>query len=215
MIFTMSYGTQLRAARDALKLTVEDAAEHIGVSRVAYTDWEAERAFPTKKHWPAIEAVLGIKLVLTALEEREPYDLNATYAFIARLNVRISAGNGHEIEHEEVDGQFAYRKDWLTKKGLLVPALRVIEAEGDSMSPTINDGDTILINTADRRLRSGEVYVFRTDEGPRLKRLHKSMDGRIRIVSDNPDKITYPDEWLTPGMEAEILGNVVHRSGGV
>lgn len=215
MLAPMSYGKQLRAAREALKLTQDDAAERIGVSRVGYTDWEAERAFPTKKHWPAIELVLGIKLVLTAMQEPATYELDDTYAFVSRLNVNISAGNGREVEHEEVDGKFAYRKDWLIKKKLMVPALRVIEAAGDSMSPTINDGDVILVNTADRKLRSNEVYAFRTEDGPRLKRLFKGMDGRVRVVSDNPDKISYPDEWLTPGMEAEIIGNVVHRSGGV
>ena len=118
-------------------------------------------------------------------------------------------------EHAEISGSHAYRRDWLAKKNLPIAALRVVEATGESMWPSIHAGDVVLINTADRRLRNGEAFAFRTEDGARIKRLFRQLDGRIRLVSDNPDKITYPDEWLTPGMEAEIIGLVVHRSGGV
>lgn len=215
MLCAMSYGALLRAAREALGLTQEQAAEKIGVSRVAYVDWEQENAAPTKKYWPAIEAALNVKLTLTAEQERPAYGIEEKYAFVQRLDVQVSAGNGRDNEFEEVEGTHAYRRDWLLKKGLSVPALRVVDAVGDSMWPSINDGDVVLINTADKRLRNGEAYAFRTDEGCRFKRLHKQLDGRIRVVSDNPDKINYPDEFLTPGMEATMIGAVVHRQGGV
>jgi phage repressor protein C with HTH and peptisase S24 domain len=83
------------------------------------------------------------------------------------------------------------------------------------MYPSISDGDVVLINTLDRTIKNGNVYAFKTDEGARIKRLFKLLDGRVRVSSDNPDKLTYPDEYLTPGMEVQILGKVVHRSGGV
>ncbi|MFO0325719.1 MAG: S24 family peptidase [Burkholderiales bacterium] len=213
----MSHGTILRAARESAGLSIDRAAELIGVSRVTITDWEAERAMPTRKHWPAIREHLGVSLALTSVEQPiAAYGVDdSKYAFIARYNVAASAGPGADNMHEEVDGRHAYRKEWLEKRNLVPAACRVIDAVGDSMEPTIFDGDTVLVNTASRKLISGKVFAFRTDEGVRLKRLHKQMDGRVRVSSDNPDKLTYPDEWLTPGMEAEIIGEVVHRSGAV
>lgn len=205
----------MKAARKAQNVSQEEAAERIGVSRVTIADWESERAAPTKKQWAAIERALGVRLILTAEQDVSPYVMDDKYAFIDRLAVKVSAGNGRENDFEEIEGHHAYRRDWLLKKGLPISALKVVDAEGESMWPSINHSDVVLVNTADRKLKSGGVYAFRTEEGCRFKRLFKQLDGRIRVVSDNPDKISYPDEWLTPGMEAEIIGAVVHRSGGV
>lgn len=137
------------------------------------------------------------------------------YAFIARYRIKGSAGTGRDNGHEEIGGTHAYRRDWLERKKLLAGACVVIEAEGDSMHPTIFDGDVVLINTQERTVANSQVYAFNTEDGVRIKRLFKQLDGRVRVVSDNPNKTTYPDEFLTPGMDVEIIGRVVHRSGGV
>ena len=94
----MSYGTDIKDAREALNLTQDALAERIGVSRVSINSWENESAAPTKKYWPALEAALGIKLTLSAEQERAPYALDEKYAFIPRLNALVSAGNGVENE---------------------------------------------------------------------------------------------------------------------
>lgn len=144
------------------------------------------------------------------------YDVtSAKYAFIRRMSVQAGAGPSATAEHDEVSGTHAYRRDWLEKRGLSAAACVVIDVKGESMHPTICDGDIVLVNTDERRIRSGNIYAFRTDEGVRLKRLHRQLDGRVRVTSDNPDKNTYPDEWLTPDSEASVIGLVVHRSGGV
>lgn len=211
----MTYSEQLKAARLRLKLTQEQAAEKIGVSRVAYADWESGRAQPRPNYFAAIADAIGLEFKLTAQEPSASYLPENRYAYIKKYNARAGAGIGQDNEHEEVQGRYAYRRDWLEKQKLIPAALVVIEADGESMHPTVFDGDDVLINTAQKAIISGKVYAFRTDEGARIKRLFKQLDGRIRVASDNPDKITYPDEFLTPGMDVDIIGMVVHRSGGV
>ena len=83
------------------------------------------------------------------------------------------------------------------------------------MQPTIFNGDTVLVNTGDRKIQNGQMYAFRHEDGARIKRLFTQLDGKVRVVSDNPDKITYPDEFLTPDTDAGMIGRVVHRSGRV
>ena len=211
----MGYGSRIKQARESLKLTQDDAAERIGVSRQGLRDWESEKAFPTRKHWAAIKDVLGVDILTGTMEPNAPYHVEDKYAFIRKYTAKAGAGVAQDNGHEEVDGKYAYRRDWLDRQKLQPGALVVIEAEGDSMYPTVFDGDIILIDTLQRSVVSGKVYAFRTDEGTRIKRLHKQMDGRVRVASDNPDKIAYPDEFLTPGMNVDIIGMVVHRSGGV
>lgn len=214
-MFAMTYGQDIRTALETAGLTQDQLAEMIGVSRVTVSSWINEGAAPTKKYWPAIEEALGIKLTLTTEQERAPYQLDEKYAFIPLLGARVSGGRGAENEFEEVDGRLAIPRSFLDANNLHAGALRVVQVIGSSMWPTMPEGNHVFINTADRRLRNGVAYAFRTEEGARIKRLFRQMDGRVRLVSDNPDKINYPDEWLTPGMEAEIIGAVVYRAGSV
>jgi phage repressor protein C with HTH and peptisase S24 domain len=91
--------------------------------------------------------------------------------------------------------------------------LRRVKVTGDSMRPTIFDGDVALVNTAERKITNGKVFAFIVDGEARVKRLFKQFDGRIRVVSDNPDKLQFPDEFLTPDHMPEMVGRVVDRSG--
>jgi len=213
----MSYDDQLRKAREDKKLSQDEAAEAIGVSRVTIAEWEAGRTAPTKKHWDAIYRVLGVQLTLAAVEmERSPYGpTEDKYALVDRY--RAGAGMGPPIngDHEEVDGKHAYTKRWLLKHGLVASACVVVDGIGDSMSPTISDGDVCLVNTASRRVISGKVFAFRTEDGVQIKRLFRQPDGKVRMSSDNLDKRLYPDEFLTPDMEVTIIGEVKHSSGDV
>jgi phage repressor protein C with HTH and peptisase S24 domain len=63
----------------------------------------------------------------------------------------------------------------------------------DSLSPTLSDGDDILVDESDgaERIRDG-IYVLRRDDTLMVKRIAVSPTGRhATIKSDNP---SYP-EW--------------------
>ena len=150
-----------------------------------------------------------------ANQDRCKYHADEKYAYIPRFEISAHAGSGRFPDHEEINGTHAYRRSWLTKHKLFAEHLVVIEVDGDSMQPTICDGDLILINTAACTIKSGNVYAFKTQDGVRIKRLHKQMDGRLLITSDSPNKIEFPDEYLTELALPDIIGAVVHRSGGV
>ena len=76
------------------------------------------------------------------------------------------------------------------------------------MSPTLNDGDDILVDLGDcgERLRDG-IYVLRVDDALVVKRLALSpMGRRVTVQSDNP---AYPD-WPDCGLdEIHCIGRVI------
>ena len=118
-------------------------------------------------------------------------------------------------EHVEISKTLAYRLDWLKEKGLTAEKLCVVEASGESMSPHIESGESVLIDLSDTTIRSGEVYAFQTPDGLRIKRFFWQADGRLKISSDNPDKSRFPDEVYF-GDEAtliKIVGRKVWRGG--
>ena len=84
------------------------------------------------------------------------------------------------------------------------------------MSPTIRDGDALLVNRQDRHIKSERVYAFIQNNETRVKRLLWRYDGSLIIHSDN-DAGQYPDE-IVPPCDLEfisLIGRVVWRAGTV
>lgn len=137
------------------------------------------------------------------------------YVHVARYQAIGGLGRGrYNAEHVEISGSHAYKADTIRKRGWRPEALAVIQAEGPSMSPTINDGDLVLINMDETKIISGLIYAIEDAEnGTRIKRLHKLLDGRVKVSSDNEDKRLFPDDYLTPDTGARIIGRAVDRSG--
>jgi phage repressor protein C with HTH and peptisase S24 domain len=128
---------------------------------------------------------------------------------ISRSPVHASAGPGAIVGDETAQPYFAVDRRWL--KGLTAAApgdLSIIRVEGDSMAPTLNDGDDILVDTSDReaRLRDG-IYVLRVEGNLLVKRLAVHPFGkRVTVQSDNP---AYPD-WPDCGLaKIDCIGRVI------
>lgn len=57
---------------------------------------------------------------------------------------------------------------------------------GDSMTPTIEDRDFILVQKNKSMPFAGRIYLFLLDGSLLCKRIHEQPDNRILIMSDNP-----------------------------
>ncbi|ABK45268.1 putative phage repressor [Magnetococcus marinus MC-1] len=107
------------------------------------------------------------------------------YALIPIYSVHASAGLGEEVIQEDVLDHLAFQTSWLSQKGLDPCKLGVIQTQGDSMYPTFDDGDVLLLDMGQREVVDGKVFVLRSEEYLYVKRL-QILPGRILIVSDNP-----------------------------
>jgi phage repressor protein C with HTH and peptisase S24 domain len=128
---------------------------------------------------------------------------------VTRTFVRASAGPGAFPPEEASRPYFGFSERWLRALTGSGPAqLSVIRVEGDSMSPTLNAGDDILVDLGDcmQGMRDG-IYVLRADDVLVVKRLALHPAGRrVTIQSDNP---TYPD-WPDCDIgDVECIGRVV------
>lgn len=142
----------------------------------------------------------------SATEPRVVYQPDE-FTTIPAYQVEASAGHGSQITDEQLAEPMAFRTEWLRREGFDPVKMAVIRAKGDSMEPTINDGDVILV-----RLKNGEaprdgLYVLRLDGGLFVKRLQFDLGG-VRIISDNP---LYKSRDLTRAelAELDLVGRVV------
>jgi len=128
---------------------------------------------------------------------------------VNRVLVRASAGPGAVAESERGHGYFAFDDRWLRAiTGSGSDQLSIIRVEGDSMSPTLNDGDDILVDRAEcnEALRDG-IYVLRVEDSLLVKRLAiHPLGKRVTVQSDNP---AYPD-WPDCDLEdVHCIGRVI------
>lgn len=128
---------------------------------------------------------------------------------VRRTLVRASAGPGAFAGDERGKPYFAFDERWLrTLTGSASSKLSIIRVEGDSMAPTLNAGDDILVDLGDtmERLRDG-IYVLRADDVLVVKRLAIHPAGRrVTVQSDNP---AYPD-WPDCDIDAvHCIGRVI------
>jgi phage repressor protein C with HTH and peptisase S24 domain len=131
---------------------------------------------------------------------------------VKRHPVAVSAGPGAIVGEELGKPYFGFDERWLKSLTPTSPSkLSIVRVEGDSMSPTLNQGDEILVDPADcaERLRDG-IYVLRVDDALVVKRLALNPMGRsVTVQSDNP---AYPD-WPDCGIEdIHCIGRVIWAS---
>ena len=128
---------------------------------------------------------------------------------VPRLNVDASAGPGAFIDYENESAHIGFDEKWLRRVSRSKPGdLSVIKVQGDSMTPTLSDGDDILVDAGDgvERLRDG-IYVLRRDDALLVKRIAPSpASRRIIIKSDNDSYPSWPDCELG---DVDIIGRVV------
>lgn len=68
-------------------------------------------------------------------------------------------------------------------------------ATGDSMHPTINDGDTIHVDLGRKEIKDGRIFAICIGGLHYSKRLYNMPLGGVRIVSDNAEE--FPEIVLT------------------
>ena len=204
-------------ARAALQRLIEERGEdYASLSRLlgrnaAYIQQYIKRGNPRKlaeddrrllaRYFSVPETVLGGP-------QTEPAAAADAPVRVPQLDVGASAGPGTFPGDERPRSHLAFDSKWLRRLARDPKQLSTILVQGDSMLPTLSDGDEILVDRADAsaRLRDG-IYVLRIDGALMVKRLALSpVGGRVTIKSDNPDYPSWPD---CPLKDVDLVGRVI------
>jgi hypothetical protein len=128
---------------------------------------------------------------------------------VKRHPVMVSAGPGAIVTEELGKPYFAFDERWLkVLTSSPTDRLSIVRVEGDSMAPTLNAGDDILVDLGDAgdRLRDG-IYVLRIGDALVVKRIALNPVGRrLTVQSDNPAYPDWPDCTLK---DIKPIGRVI------
>jgi phage repressor protein C with HTH and peptisase S24 domain len=126
-----------------------------------------------------------------------------------------AAGTGTPAPPRPETEYIAFRHDWVRAVLGIEPNDLILEtAVGESMQPTIQDGDLLLVDTTDRTFSSFGVYVLEVGGERLVKRVQRKLDGSLVLISDND---TYQPDQVTGAMldGVTVIGRVVWGGGAI
>jgi len=136
-------------------------------------------------------------------ENQIHYGTNDEFVYIPQVNGRISAGGGR-VADDSIEVKVAFRREWVQRKGS-PKEMVLIRVVGDSMSPTLEAGDLVLVNRGRNYIEpEGGVYAIALDDAIMVKRVQILVDA-VRIISDNPK---YPPMEV-PAERIKVNGKVI------
>jgi phage repressor protein C with HTH and peptisase S24 domain len=130
------------------------------------------------------------------------------YVLIARYDPHLDAGRETLTAEGRHFAETAFRAEWLAEL-TRTPAnqLAMVTMQGDSMMPTVGDGDQLLVDLTQWSPGTDGIYVMRQGEHLLVKRLTADpMRQQVVMSSDNPAYASLAP--LSPS-EIDLLGRVI------
>lgn len=138
------------------------------------------------------------------------------YVMVPHLDARFSAGNGVVNHRSDINSKphKAFQAEWIRSLNATPKDLVMFEVTGNSMSPRISDGDSVLVDTGNTTPEDGNVFILRVADEARLKRIQVMINGDLLLISDSDD---FQNEVIKGAdiADIEILGRVVWVGGAI
>ena len=126
---------------------------------------------------------------------------------IPEVDISYSMGGGLVLSDHVEASMVPFPRDWLRSlvKGSFGQVF-VARGEGDSMQPTLLDGDIVIVDTSQSALTSQDrLWCIGYGELGMIKRLRARPDGGIDVMSDN----NAVSSFTAYDGEVQIIGRVV------
>lgn len=231
-------GQRIREAREAAGIaSATDLAAKMRVSREAVSQWEKGETTPRMKRLADLAKALettvewllgsepfpGLSPDLSTHKSRGRETITATQPeYVPEVDFRAGAGGGGFTTTRDSDGELRILDEVVKDRWLIPPSYMrdlgvsqsrafVVEIKGDSMSPTLESGDRVMVDMSDRIPSPPGVFVLwdgYSMVAKRLDHVHGTDEPRLSIMSDNPKHKAYEQ----PLDEVNVVGRVVWRA---
>lgn len=123
------------------------------------------------------------------------------YTLVPKVRARLSAGTGSLEADGDVIGYYAFKTDFLQRKGC-AGKMVLMDVAGDSMEPDIWNGDTVLIDESQQEIIAGGLFAVGIEQEVFVKYLLR-VPGKLILKSKNNEY-----DPIEVDMNGEISGAV-------
>jgi phage repressor protein C with HTH and peptisase S24 domain len=186
----------LKEIRKARKLTLEQLAKKVGTTKSNLSLIENGKISMSVDKAEKIANILNCHTTdLTGGTKFNPEITTKMIAIKYYNNIAASAGTGCFVNNEEFE-IINIDESQLIKMGIKrdYNNISIINAKGDSMFPTIRDGDLLFVNIGKKEVFNNKIYIINEDDLLKVKRILKTspFDEEVTIKSDNKVDGEYP-----------------------
>lgn len=169
-------------------------AEELGITQGAVSQYLNGRIPMNYRTLKAFTTALGIddtdiRKDLPEQQFHAPSVADDDWADVTGYSQAAGLGAGAEaVEYAETHS-LKFKKTSLRRRGIYNKPLAIYYGKGDSMEPTIEDGDAILFDTSDTKPVDGLLYVIQVDGMANPEYYVKRamvLDAGVYFASDNP-----------------------------
>jgi len=190
------------------KLTQQEFADSIKIGKSTLFRYEKEERLPDVEAIARICEKYDIDYTWLITGKGSPHELDR-YVSIPQFDIAASAGMGAFV-HDNAEVQMVMvDRDWLKVQLKVQPKdVSLINVRGDSMFPTLNHGDMLLVSSNLAHIADG-IYVLRYGGMLQVKRLQWQPNGKVRITSDNPTYEPFLVDLSDESIEFRVIGKVI------
>jgi SOS-response transcriptional repressor LexA len=208
----LSKGIGQRIEQMRGRLTQQAFAKSIGISKSTLIRYEKEDRLPDAEVIARICETHRADFTWLITGKGDPFvpePEEEECVQIPKYDIGASAGPGSFVEAAGEPELISVDLQWLRQDLHVCPAeVSMIYVRGDSMQPTIMDGDMLLVSSRVEPIRDG-IYVSRYDGLLQVKRLQRQPKGVVRVTSDNPAYGSFTVNLQDEGTDFVIVGRVV------
>ncbi|MDC4238435.1 XRE family transcriptional regulator [Pasteurella multocida] len=140
-------------------------------------------------------------------------DYSDTHIPLDRFDIKLSAGNGNSVEWipRKSETPLLFTESWFKVRRLTPDSCKAMYVRGNSMSPVLDDWDTVVVDTNDTEIIDGEIYALIYKNSFYIKQVVRTGSG-ISLVSFNTEyaPIEINEDDL---IHLRIIGRKVWRGG--
>lgn len=194
---------------DAEKIRPKDVADRLKIPSARVAEMRRRDRRVQHDELKPLSELLGLQDDGSSLSPATLEALAAEYglALVDEIDLALGMGASFLDGHPEVLGIVPFKEEWL--RGLHegpIDRLKVVRGRGDSMQPTIQDGDIVLVDTAHRRIDDQDrIWAIAYGELGMIRRIRVTPRGTWMLMPDNA--VVRPDE-VGDG-EAAVIGRVI------
>ncbi len=179
--------------------SVTELAKIIGITQNALSSRKSSNGYFSEKEQ---------NLILTFYKKNKSLDEDCL-SIPVRGDVYASMGYGVTIYDEKQTGTYQISSKLANDLGINPQKTEMIFASGDSMLPTIEGGDSLLVDLNRKEIYDGRIYCVRIDGQLYAKRLQKIPPTKIIVISDNQKYQSFEIDFSKQiDFDFEIIGEV-------
>lgn len=192
----------------------DDVARYLGLTRPAYSHYETGRRIPDADMLEKLADLFGVTTDDILGRNTQPIgrpieevpELQPEDEVLIPLVASLRCGPGTSGEPFTYIKPIPIPASYIRRWG---EGLQAIIAVGESMSPTIIPGDTLVCRPGEE-WENGNVVSVNVDDSDMIKRIYRTKDGGIDLCSDNQkfETIHYTEAELHQG-RVHVLGRVL------